>query len=90
MIDVSSDSPHLSTFGLPSSQPQVQELPTVEVTDTSFTDQDNNANGSFLTVPDRLAVEYKDDDKNDEQNQNCLSFDLPKIRTSMGKYVQLL
>lgn len=83
VIDVSTDSPRLSTFGVPSSQPLAPDLPAVEVTDTSVTNQHSNGNGSFLTIPDRVTAEYRDDD-NEEKSKNYISFDLPKIRTSMG------
>ena len=84
MIDTSSDSPHLSTFGVPSPPPPpaLPDLPTVEVHDTSFTNHTNNSEfGNFLSVPDRVASEYKEEKKQ-------LSFDLPKIRTSMGGYIK--
>ncbi|CAB3996774.1 Histone H3 [Paramuricea clavata] len=82
VIDTSSDSPHLSTFGVPSPPPPPlpPDLPAVEVHDTSFTNQASNSElGNFLTVPDRVSVEYKEEIKDQE-----LTFDLPKIRTSMG------
>ena len=76
VIDTSSDSPHLSTFGVPSPPPP-PDLPAVNVHDTSFTNPSDF--GNFLSVPDRVSVEYKEELKKEE-----LSFDLPKIRTSMG------
>lgn len=64
----------------PPPPPLPPDLPAVEVHDTSFTNQPSNSEfGNFLEVPDRVSVEYKEDKKDQ------LSFDLPKIRTSMGK-----
>ncbi|XP_028391019.1 PDZ domain-containing protein 7-like [Dendronephthya gigantea] len=81
VIDASADSPHLSTFGVPSPPPILTpDLPAVEVDDTSFTNPASSSEfGSFLTVPDRVSVEYK------EAEKQQLSFELPKIRTSMGR-----
>jgi hypothetical protein len=85
VIDASSDSPHLSTFGVPSPPPPplLPDLPAVEIHDTSFTNQANQSEfGNFLAVPDRVSVEYKE-----EVKKQVLSFDLPKIRTSMGRWL---